>query len=505
MDVLRSFPLQLLGLRDFLILGSLGAYRLWLHPLRSYPGPRWWALWRVPYLQSTIRGTIVRDLQRLHEQYGPVVRIAPDELSFINPEAAKPIYTSNPEFSKDPMHLPPFHNGVPGILAADHAHHRRYRRLLAFSFSDKGLKAQQGMIQQYIDQLIVRLHENCSTGPVDMTLWYNWATFDIIGDLAFGESFGCLEKVETHPWIASIQGNVKAIPILNALRRYRLSGVLGLLAPRNLLEMRRRNAQFTADKVDRRLQHPGTARGDLWDSVLADNPNGESPMSRDEMVSNASAIVLAGSETSATLLSGCTWLLLKNPEYLNTLTERVRSQFARAADIDAQTVTQVEGLQAVLEESLRLYPPVPMQSNRIVPPQGAQIAGMWVPGGVSLQQTSVAVQQFVACRSADNFHRPNEFLPQRWQGQGEFANDRREASQPFSIGPRNCIGRQLAYAEMRLILVHVLWHFNLRLDQGRMKDADWLAEQGIWILWDKNHCGLCWNRGREKVEEDDAT
>lgn len=102
------------------------------------------------------------------------------------------------------------------------------------------------------------------------------------------------------------------------------------------------------------------------------------------------------------------------------------------------------------------------------------------------QKTSVAVQQYAVCRSSANFHRPDEFLPQRWLGDPEFANDRREASQPFSIGPRNCIGRQLAYAEMRLILAKVLWHFDLRLDESKMDEQDWMAEQGVWILWDKN-------------------
>ncbi|OGM47415.1 hypothetical protein ABOM_002546 [Aspergillus bombycis] len=459
---------------------SLAVYRLWIHPLRSYPGPRWWAIWRVPYIHSNIRGSLVRDLQRLHEQFGPVVRIAPNELSFITPEAATPIYTSNPEFPKDPMHLPPFHNGTPGILAADHTHHRRYRRLLAFSFSDKGLRQQRGLIERSVDLLITRFHENCGQGPLDLTLWFNWATFDIIGDLAFGDSFGCLDNVQTHPWIASIQGNVKLIPILNGLRRYRLDSLLRLLGSRKLLEQRRRNAQFTTDQVDRRLQNSSTPRGDIWDAVLAQKPDAEAPMTREEMISNASAIVLAGSETSATLLSGCVWLLLKSPGHLHQLTSHIRSQFTHASEIDSQSVSRVEGLQAVLEESLRLYPPVPMQSNRIVPPTGAHIAGGWVPGG-----TSVGLQQFVACRSSMNFHRPNEFLPERWQGQGEFAYDRREASQPFSIGPRNCIGRQLAYVEMRLILVKLLWHFDLRLDTTRMKDTDWLAEQGIWILWDK--------------------
>lgn len=282
------------------------------------------------------------------------------------------------------MHLPPFHNGTPGILAADHAHHRRYRRLLAFSFSDKGLRQQRSLIERSVNLLITRLHENCGQGPLDLTLWFNWATFDIIGDLAFGNSFGCLDNVQTHPWISSIQGNVKLIPILNAFRRYRLDGLLQLLGSRKLLEQRRRNAQFTTDQVDRRLKNSSTPRGDIWDAVLAQKPDGEPPMSREEMISNASAIVLAGSETSATLLSGCTWLLLKNPGHLHQLTSRIRSQFTHASEIDSQSVSRVEGLQAILEESLRLYPPVPMQNNRIVPQSGAYIAGGWVPGGVSL-------------------------------------------------------------------------------------------------------------------------
>lgn len=104
-------------------------------------------------------------------------------------------------------------------------------------------------------------------------------------------------------------------------------------------------------------------------------------------------------------------------------------------------------------------------------------------------QTSVTVQQYAAGRSRDNFHRPDEFLPQRWLSgadSAEFVDDRRAASQPFSIGARNCIGRQLAYAEMRLILAKVLWHFDLSLDQSRMGSGDWLAAQGVWILWDKS-------------------
>lgn len=145
--------------------------------------------------------------------------------------------------------------------------------------------------------------------------------------------------------------------------------------------MRQRNAKFTESKVDNRLRY-GVDRGDLWDGVI-ETKNKEAGMSREEMISNASAIVLAGSETSATLLSGCTWLLLKNPEHLRKLEECVRTSFTHESEIDLISVGKLEYMAAVLDETLRLYPPVPMQSNRIVNQPGVQIAGQWVPGGVS--------------------------------------------------------------------------------------------------------------------------
>ena len=369
-----------------LLMPAVAVYRLYLHPLRRYSGPRWWAVSRLPWLYSTIRGSIVHDIVALHEQYGPVVRIAPDELSYNDPGASKPIYHSNPEFPKDPMHLPPFHNGAPGILAANKHNHSRYRKLLAKGFSEKGMRAQQPMIQRHINTLLARLQERCAVGEVtqDLVEWYNWAMFDIIGDLAFGESFECLEGARTHDWIASIQGNVKAIPIVNAIRRLKLDWVIPLLAPKKLLAMRENNARFTQEKVDRRLQL-GSDRGDLWDSVMEQSrKKNEMGMSREEMISNASAIVLAGSETSGTLLSGCTWLLLKNPLVLRKLEYHVRSSFGSESEIDLISVGKLDYMLAVLDEALRLYPPVPAQSNRIVTSGGAIILGQYVPAGVGL-------------------------------------------------------------------------------------------------------------------------
>lgn len=89
-----------------------------------------------------------------------------------------------------------------------------------------------------------------------------------------------------------------------------------------------------------------------------------------------------------------------------------------------------------------------------------------------------------------NFHRPTEFIPERAlpNPPPEFANDCRGVLQPFSTGPRNCIGRNLAYNEMRLILARVLWNFDMDLCE---ESKDWLKTQKIWGLWQK---GPMWIR-----------
>lgn len=90
--------------------------------------------------------------------------------------------------------------------------------------------------------------------------------------------------------------------------------------------------------------------------------------------------------------------------------------------------------------------------------------------------------------SESNFYDAKSFHPERWLPAAQtdpnspFFNDCREAFQPFSVGPRNCIGRNLAYHEMRLILAKVLWNFDLKLTE---ESQDWAESQRTFALWEK--------------------
>lgn len=313
------------------------------------------------------------------------MRTGPDEVSYTNAQAWKDVYAhrkpGHDEFSRDAASMPPSVNGVPNIIEANRENHTRYRRLLSHAFSDKGLREQESLIMAYVDLLISRLRES-EDDVQDVAKWYNWTTFDLIGDLAFGESFHCLETHSTHPWISFIFGSVKAVPIITLLCRYGVFSILLPLLPKSLLKARQEHYDFSKEKVIRRMRL-GKDRGDFMDHVLKHDEK-DKGMTLEELVSNSSLLVLAGSETTATLLSGVTYYLSRkeNARVMEKLLTEIRGTFTNDAEITIVAVAQLKYLGAVLEEALRMYPPVPLGQQRVVPSPGELVLGRWLPGGV---------------------------------------------------------------------------------------------------------------------------
>lgn len=103
------------------------------------------------------------------------------------------------------------------------------------------------------------------------------------------------------------------------------------------------------------------------------------------------------------------------------------------------------------------------------------------------KQVSVGVHPLSTTHSPDNFCLPDEFIPERWLPSATqdlsspYYNDRRDAVQPFSVGPRSCLGKSLAYNEMRVILARMLWNFDLALSADSL---EW-HRQATYTLWEK--------------------
>ena len=325
----------------------------------------------------------------MHEKYGPVVRFRPDELSYNTADGWRDIYGFRQDhaISQLPKHrvfLNPLEKDMPhGIIIANDADHTRMRRNMSHAFSAKALDEQAPLMQTYFQLLIQRLRENVDRGPQDMVKWYNYTTFDLIGDLAFGEPFHCLETSQSHPWIDNLIATLLAQTYNFALQRAGLAILTELVVPKKLMQKRAKHFGRAKDLVARRMEKGADARPDFMSAILRNQGKPGQGISDAEMTPNASTIVFAGSETTASLLSGATFYLLQNPDKLGRLTREVRGAFQSDEDINFQEASKLSYLMAVLNESLRCFPPVPISLPRVViDDAGDVICGRFVPPGV---------------------------------------------------------------------------------------------------------------------------
>lgn len=116
-------------------------------------------------------------------------------------------------------------------------------------------------------------------------------------------------------------------------------------------------------------------------------------MTNSELIDNSSLLIIAGSETTATTLSGATYLLTTHPEVLARLSKEVRSTYSSEAEIDLLSVQKLSYMLAVLDETLRIYPPVPTAIPRITQPGGDVVCGKYMPEGVSRPKICLAKGQ----------------------------------------------------------------------------------------------------------------
>lgn len=413
-----------------------------------------------------MHGRISWKLRDLHDQYGPVVRISYDELSYTTSAAWRKIYTQRqPEFSKclDGRGIaPPTVNGKYSMPTENQERHGRLRRAVNPAFSDRALREQEGFLQKHSNNLVVQLRKRCREGPVDLTWWYNLCAFDIVSgmaafffflplpatftmrrlidderilDLAMGQSAGALNNGED-PYIKNMLERAKAVPWYQLAVQYGAMDLLQWLTPKYVAESRKRHIAATTAKLQQRIASAKAAQRD-WMSYILENETEK--LTVIELVMMASTFIVAGSGTSAGGMSGLTYLLLTNRAKLARLTAEIRATFAAQEEITMLATAQCPYLKAAIEEGMRLYPPVPATVPRWVPPQGEEVNGRFVPGGVA-----VGCNQLACGHSERNFHRAKEFLPERYlelPPGSEFANDDRAAMQPFSMGPRNCIGK----------------------------------------------------------------
>ncbi|KAL8869394.1 MAG: hypothetical protein Q9198_007899 [Flavoplaca austrocitrina] len=360
--------------------------------LRTSLGPRFRAAFIFPDALSILSGHAFLDTQRLHERYGKVVRTSPNALSFITAEAWKgklcsdkkdnrsskllptDIYNLKPdrtENAKDPS----FYQAAKNILStgANQKDHTRFRRLYAHAFTDTALLEQEPLLTRYFDLLVTKLKERIDgpeNGRVNIMAFYNFTAFDIIGN-----GIDAIRFIPVFRVIAMYLGMAAGMKVLAMI-------IPSLTAKSNA------HADFTKRKTEARLDLK-TDRKDFMSNAsftILQHNDDKRGMSRSEIIANSRVILDAGSETVATTLAATTYLLLENPSTLHRVQSEVRTAFDTGDAItlrSSMTPGRLPYLEAVIEESLRCFPPIPSTFPRkISAVEGDVIDGYHVPKDV---------------------------------------------------------------------------------------------------------------------------
>uniref|UniRef100_A0A093W120 Isotrichodermin C-15 hydroxylase n=2 Tax=Talaromyces marneffei TaxID=37727 RepID=A0A093W120_TALMA len=197
------------------------------------------------------------------------------------------------------------------------------------------------------------------------------------------------------------------------------------------------------------------------------------------MEANAAFIIRAGSGMIASALCGALDLLLKNPATLARLRVELDAACRRESDIPMDRLAGLPYLGAVVNESLRMYPPVGPASQGA--PRSAIVCGHFIPSGAITTLYALAaygndVNFALDASSPGSVGLTTSERPD-WTHQHHL-----EACQPFWVGPRNCIGMSLAYVERKLVLAQLLFRFNAKL----AGDAFDFSKQRVYIMREKH-------------------
>lgn len=370
-------------------------YNVFFHPLRKFPGPILARATNLTWHIQFTKGRSVAWMHELHKKYGPVIRYGPNKLSSIKPETWKEVYGHHmPQWPKDPNFFGPDPYGEPGIIRADDVSHPRQRKLVSHAFSDRALKDQEHVVKHYVSLLVEKLEQDANNhdGKVDLVAWFNFTTFDVMADLTFGESLNQLRGSMYSPWVKSIFSNVRSLQLMSIAAEWQpFTKILTwFLIPSKVKEERQNVWRFSADKVKGRLSRQ-VDRNDIWSYILrySNDENKEKRMkglTLNEMLSNGQIFMSAGTETTATLLSGLFYYLLLDNQRHARLVKEIRAAFSTYEDMTMARLAEQKYLQACIEEGLRIYPPVAVGIPRMAPKDGAKFGTDFVPKGVSFKE-----------------------------------------------------------------------------------------------------------------------
>ncbi|KEF62897.1 uncharacterized protein A1O9_00871 [Exophiala aquamarina CBS 119918] len=465
--------------------------RLLFHRLRHIPGP-FFAKLSSNYLSwATFKARRAYKLLELHEQYGPIVRVGPNEVSISNWRAYRDIY-SDRTVTKDPSFYEALRFlGLGNVFAEiNPSVHSSRRKVMSSVFSHSQLIKNEDLILERVNVLLDRALDQVATSPTGTAdLFDLCGTFslEVICRLSFNCTFS-KDSDLSHRLLKALEGSTIALLLApqlpqllqNTKYRGKIPGALGKSfrcfdvwegITRDML------VQFQNQSIDSEKRATFLAA-----PLVDDKPKHiQRQYTLEEAVEEAMGIAIAG--TGVTEHTMVYFLYqLSRPEN-KSMQMRLRKEVSIVGTTYADYVN-LPYLSACIKETFRVHPVIMSTLPRILHDKLVVTqSGTTIPPG-----TLIGMQNYVHHRDSELFPQPAKFVPERWLEDGSCdlttdLKDMNSALTPFSVGARNCLGQSLGKIELWLALGTIFRRVELRLNASMTEDDMRMLDR--WAMFPK--------------------
>ncbi|KAK4503268.1 hypothetical protein PRZ48_006696 [Zasmidium cellare] len=376
------------------------------NPLNRLPGPWHTKLTNLRLKLAVLTGRRIHYIHTLHQLYGPYVRISPTEIAVNDPQGSKLIHGVGSSFEKSAWYDDLTVMERPTLFTMkDKKSHAARRKLFARGFSKSNLKGHwEGVVKGKVELAVTKILEDARRrgGVVDVLKWFTLMASDVSSHLMFGESFRTLEKGEVNEFIRVITLALKGNGIGAELPLVRAIGKrLPLKITRELWQTNEIMDEYARIAV-RNMKATGGGKN-IFANMMAESEKGEEGALDDRDVEvEATALFVAGTDTTAVSLTYLIWAVLGRPDLRVQLENEVSTLPQGFTDADAEKLPL---LNAVIEETMRLYGAAPGMLPRIVPPGGVDLGGYYISQGMT-----VTTHAYSAHRDPAVFPDPLEYI-----------------------------------------------------------------------------------------------
>ncbi|KAL4792643.1 cytochrome P450 [Aspergillus venezuelensis] len=459
----------------FLYVFAKAIYLVTFHPYARYPGPILAKFTNFYAAYHSWKGDLHVDIWRCHEKYGDRVRYAPDRLMINTAQAVKDIYGREHGLTKSSAYEAVMPRSVANTMTLrDKKEHGRRRRILAAGFSDAAIRSYEPKARAIVNRLCAVLGAASTQAekgewsePRDLAPWSNYVFFDLASDIIFGQDWNCIENVKNREVIDAIPiSNIRAGVLSNApeIKWKRFDKKLFIPS----IIARGKFIIFIKETVYKKVMEKEN-KSDIFSTLVhSRDEQSETQLTQAELAAETANLISAGSDTSSTTLAALFFYLSRYPDAYEKASEEIRRVFPTPSDVTlGPALNTCTYLRACLDEALRLAPAVASAPWREVLTGGAMIDGCYIPAGYD-----VGLGIYSIHHNEKYFSEPFNFKPERWLLGPESNTTREEfdrarsAFNPFSVGPRSCIGKGLAMAEIMFIMATVLVSFDFKKADG---------------------------------------